>query len=247
MFLLDRGAKPEGAAELAGYTPLHWAASRYENPITYGPVDAPGEWTAIVGVPDRGAKLTLIRALVAHGASVDAPSTKPLPSPLLVPGAGPVGGASTVGGTAFFIAAHSGDPEVMRLLLALGANPEARARDGSTAVMAAAAGNIDYAVRIPEADRLEAVRLGLDLGVDIEAQDSKGQRAMHAAANAGYHQIIRFLLAQGADLNPKTKDRQEGPLLVSRLPWGWSRAISPARSSSARRRPRFSARSAPSR
>ena len=78
LFLLKHGARPEGNSA-AGYTPLHWAATSFDTtPITYAGIPAPGEWEAMAGIPDRKAKLTLIRALLAHGADVNARTTKPL-------------------------------------------------------------------------------------------------------------------------------------------------------------------------
>ena len=71
------------------------------------------------------------------------------------------------------------------------------------------AGNAFTAERITEAERIEAIKLALELGADIEAQDANGYRAMHQAAAAEFNQIILFLIAQGADLNPVTKTRTQ--------------------------------------
>jgi ankyrin repeat protein len=106
------------------------------------------------------------------------------------------------------IAAGSADVGVMKLLLASGADPLARTPDGATAIMVATGGS-PTATRVTETDRVETIRLALAAGVDIEAEDRKGYRAMHMAASSELHKIIRFLLAQGADLNPVTRSRME--------------------------------------
>ena len=58
-------------------TPLHWAVSQGETPISYGDDAAPGEWAAIPGVPDEEKRLALIRKLLDHGADLDARVSRP--------------------------------------------------------------------------------------------------------------------------------------------------------------------------
>lgn len=203
-YLLDQGARPDGDLKAAGYSPLMWAAGTYEViPMTYKGIDAEGEWGTFAGIPDRAAKISLIKQLIAKGANVNAQGSKMLPQ--MSPHNG--GGARPphTGAPAIVIAAQSGDAEVMRLLLANGANPKLTAKDGQTAVMAAVEGIVENSLVISEAQRIEAARLALDLGVNVEAEDDKGYRAMHVAAKAGYHDAIKFLMAKGADLNPVSK------------------------------------------
>ena len=203
MLLLDRGAKPDGNLEEAGYNPLHWAAARYEDPVTQGKLDPPGEWNTITGIPDRDAKIALIKALLARGATIDATLEKSIPSPPLFGG-----GAARMGSTPLLVAATAGDAEVMRLLLEEGADPLVRAGDGATMLMAAAgSGDASTSVRITQQDRIDAVTVALEAGNDIEAEDQKGYRAIHVASGAEFHDIITFLLEKGADLNPVTQTR----------------------------------------
>jgi ankyrin repeat protein len=209
LFLLDRGASPDGNARVLGYTPLHWAVMTFENnPIVYANVRPIGEWDAISGIPDRSKKIALINSLLAHGAKVDALTTKPL-----LFQAPPPGGALTFvpgpGLTPFFMAAASADAEVMRLLVASGADPSVKSPSGQTALMVATSADIDISARLTEPKRLEAVRLAWELGNDLEAAESGGHRAMHFAARGGFHSIITFLVEHGADLNPLTKPRQD--------------------------------------
>ena len=201
MFLLDQGAKPDGALSAAGYSPLHFAAARFDDSIAPVDPNQTGEWRALLGIPDRRGKLALINALLARGADVNATSTKPL----LRAGFG----ESFFSATPFIVAAGSGDVEVMRLLLAQGADPKAVGASGRTAIMAACGGNADTSVVVTETDRMEAIRVALEAGVSVEAADVKGYRAMHSAAGGGFHKIITLLLEKGADLNPVTNSRTE--------------------------------------
>lgn len=201
MFLLEKGANPDGALAVAGYTPLHWAAARFDDSLAPIEANPTGEWKALWGMPDRKGKLALINALLARGASVSAKTTKPLPRTGF--------GEMFLGATPFIVATGSGDVEVMKLLLAKGADAKAPGDGGVTAIMAACKGNTDTSVMIPETDRMAAITLALASGVDIEAADAKGYRAMHFAAADGYHKIIKLLLDKGADLNPITNSRTE--------------------------------------
>ncbi len=201
IFLLDQGAKPDGAVAVAGYSPLHWAAARFDDSLAPIEANPSGEWKALWGMPDRKGKLALVNALLAKGANVNVMSTKPLPRTGF--------GEMFIGCTPFIVATGSGDVEVMKLLLAKGADAKAPGDGGTTAVMAASKGNADTSIMIPEADRIEAIKLALASGVDVEAADAKGYRAMHFAASDGYHKIIKVLLEKGADLNPVTNNRTE--------------------------------------
>ena len=105
LYLLDHGADPN--IEAAGFTPLHWASTSWEgyasNPV-YGFEDP------MSGIPDRQAKLRLVKALLAHGAKVNARMTKRQPSFA-------TGYTDAVGATPFLLAASIDDVEMMRILL----------------------------------------------------------------------------------------------------------------------------------
>ena len=207
MFLLEQGAEADGDVEEAGYTPLHWAASTAESPLTYGEVEVLGEWRAMAGVPDRDAKLRLIRGLLDHGANIEERIAKPLLAYSTFEN------RSHIGGTPFYTAAQGGDAGVMRLLLAYGADPLARSSQNWTPLMAATGAtgnqlpNIDDAIVVTEEERVAAVDLAWRLGNGLEVADSQGLRAMHIATSAGFHQIITWLLDHGADINAKSNDR----------------------------------------
>jgi len=109
------------------------------------------------------------------------------------------------GQTPFVRAALSGDIEVMRLLLAHGADPNIATAQGSTALMAASGINWIPAQTYTrsEAEYVEAVKLCLDRGADVNATNSLGMMAMHGAANRGWESIIQILADHGAKLDVK--------------------------------------------
>ena len=51
-----------------------------------------------------------------------------------------------------------------------------------------------------EATTLAAVTLAVELGVDLNAADTDGNTALHAAARRGYDTVVEYLVVQGADL-----------------------------------------------
>ena len=201
--LLERGADPN--MEQAGYTPLHWASGVWEAPITFD-YELRGEWAALRGVPTRDGQLRIIRALIEHGADPNAQLTKPPPrnSSSLFPG------QELVGATSFFLAAVAADAEVMRLLLAAGADPTIPTKDENEPLVAAAGGflRIDYETSIPEAQVLDAIQGLVKMGSDITATNARGMTALHAAAMAGLDTVVEYLVHQGASLTAETNDGQ---------------------------------------
>jgi ankyrin repeat protein len=109
------------------------------------------------------------------------------------------------GTTPFLRAAKAGDVPAMQLLLEHGADPTlSPERNGINPLMAAAGLGTteqDTAGRYKtEAASIEAIRLLLDRGLDVNATDRRGRTALHGAALQGYDEVIRFLAANGAEL-----------------------------------------------
>ncbi|HXA66305.1 MAG TPA: ankyrin repeat domain-containing protein [Bryobacteraceae bacterium] len=104
--------------------------------------------------------------------------------------------------TALMRAAFSGDIELVKLLLAHGANPHIMSSDKETTLMAACGtGFINgYNRQRTPAERLEVVKLLIDLGEDVNAADSYGITSLMAAANLGDIAIVQYLVGKGADL-----------------------------------------------
>jgi ankyrin repeat protein len=190
LFLLEQGADPNVAD--AGFTPLHWAAGTWEsgeaNPV-FGFNDA------MSGIPQRDAKLQLVKALLARGANPNARMTQRPP--------GFAGGyTDAVGATPFLLATATADIELMRLLLAAGADPSITTRSNTTAIMAAAGMNRTLGESaVTEEQALEAVKLLLELGGDAKAVASNGENALFGPAYRGWNTLVQLFIDRGANVN----------------------------------------------
>jgi ankyrin repeat protein len=104
--------------------------------------------------------------------------------------------------TALMRAAFSGDTELVKLLLARGADPHIQSSDRETTLMAACALAFinGYHRQRPSAERLEVVKLMVDLGEDVNHADGYGITPLMAAANFGDINIVRYLIDKGANL-----------------------------------------------
>jgi ankyrin repeat protein len=95
----------------------------------------------------------------------------------------------------------------MRLLVAHGADPSLPTNQNVTALMVAAGTGYVQGQSIgAPADRLEAVKLVLELGGDVHAASDSGETAMHGAATGGVNEVVELLYARGARLDAKDKD-----------------------------------------
>lgn len=194
LYLLDHGADPNILA--AGYTPLHWAVSKWES-FTANPVY--GFDDPMSGIPDRQAKLKLVKALLAHGADVNARMTKPQPS-----FAG--GYLDAVGATPFLLAASANDLEMMRILLAAGADPKIRTATNASAIMAAAGLNHSIGEdTVTEPQATETVNFLLKLGVDPKGETTFGENALFGPAYRGWNKLLAQLIDLGVNVNTVSK------------------------------------------
>ena len=147
--------------------------------------------------------IEIVKALLDHGANPNLQLTKNLPGR-----SGMDTGDVTLdaGTTPLMRAARSGDAEVMRMLLAKGADPKIATKEGNTALMfAAGVGYRDKFTRGTEAEALESLKVALDAGLDLGQTNARGETALHGAANRGADSIVQFLVDHGAKLDPKTK------------------------------------------
>lgn len=123
------------------------------------------------------------------------------------------------GATAFLRASQSGDIELMKLLLAHGADPKINTALNVSALQVAA--GIGWVEGItyewsPQAT-LEAVKLLLDLGLDPNLQADTGRTALHGAAHKGRSDVIQVLVDHGAKLDVRdfgNTDNRGGKLAV---------------------------------
>ncbi len=123
------------------------------------------------------------------------------------------------GATAFLRASQSGDVVLMKLLLAHGADPSIDTVLHVTPLQVAA--GIGWVEGItyewsPQAT-LEAVKMLIDLGADVNAQADTGRTAMHGAAHKGRTDVIQVLYDHGAKLDTRdygNTDNRGGKLAI---------------------------------
>jgi ankyrin repeat protein len=203
IFLLDRGADPNLSG--TGYAALHWAAGKWEASINKEYSFEDGEWSSLYGIRSRADKEKLIRALVAHGADVNAVAktepTRPGATLLVL-----IDAQVRLGVTPFYIAAMSADADTMKLLLSLGANPTIPSANKTTPLMVAAGRiRIDYESTVREEDALAATKVALEAGNDVNAANNMGETPLHAAAIAGWNSVVEYLVSKGASLTAVDK------------------------------------------
>ena len=123
------------------------------------------------------------------------------------------------GATAFLRASQSGDLELMKLLLAHGADPKINTILGVTPLhVAAGVGWVEgITTEWSTKATLDAVKLLVDLGLDVNAQADTGRTAMHGAAHKGRADVIQVLYDHGAKLDVRdygNTDNRGGKLAV---------------------------------
>ncbi len=198
---LASGANPNAAG--SGYTALHAAVLRGD-----------GE---------------LVKKLLSHGANPNASLTKG--TPVRRYSKEFALSEELIGATPFFLAAKFAEAGMMRTLVAAGADPLLPIADGTTSLMAATGvGAVGFLIGLNNADRRDrhmdpgewevlllqdederrdmgsgfaAVKLALDLGIDVNAVNSDGDTALHGAALHGSKNVIRLLVERGTTLHVK--------------------------------------------
>jgi len=119
-------------------------------------------------------------------------------------------GMLTVGTTPLIRAAKAGDAASIGLLLAHGARADLPNELGITPLMAAAgvgSTTIDTRGRFRnEQECIDAARLLLAAGADINAHRDNGQTSLHGAALWGWNAFVQFLADHGADLQAADRD-----------------------------------------
>jgi ankyrin repeat protein len=193
--LIEQGADAN-VADATGMTALYAAV----NMNTLG--DLPGR-----PAPKPTGTLTAVdvtRMLLARGANPNARLLKPILMRHHSAGDAALG----EGATPLLRAAKTGDIEMMRLLLGAGADASLTTRNQTTALMFAAGptgGGLGGNYEVPDTNKITAIDLCLEHGVDINAIDVNGQTALHLAAGQPGAAIVAALVQRGSTLDLKDK------------------------------------------
>jgi ankyrin repeat protein len=192
-FLLDRGADTE-VANKDGRTALYAAVELHDPDVSPRPSRKE---------TDKLTSLDIINSLLAHGANANAQ----LKNASTIEKFAQDHGDKTLaaGATPFMRGARSGDVAVMRVLFKNFAEPKLTNKDGLTALAVAAGVGYADKIRGTEAEALEAVKLCLDLGINVNDPTDKGETALHGAALRGADSIVKLLVENGAKVNAANK------------------------------------------
>ena len=212
--LVEAGADPNDVR--TGFTALHMMAGVRKPDSSDGSDPAPP-----VGM-GRMSSAEFVRELVKRGANVN--FRLPKGAPKLPATSSSIG---TEGATPFLLAADRGDVALMRLLVQLGADPLLPNARGTTPLLAAAGvgTNEPQEEAGEESEAVEAVKMLLDLGADVNTVDGNGDTAMHGAAYNISPRVLQLLAERGADPQVWSRPNKAGgtPLFIaegyiSRLP-----------------------------
>lgn len=201
MYLLERGANPK-LATAAGGTPLYRVIDVEWGPKSFYPQPNTKQ--------EKVSYLDLIKALLAHGADPNARLT----AQLWYTGYGfELEGVEPAGATPFWRAAHVGDIDAMRILVAAGADPNIPTFEGVTPLLVAAGDGFhgNDAVTVPYG-RMAAVKyLVEECKADVNAIDKKAGDStsilhtntrvytpLHGAAARGDNEMVLYLVSKGA-------------------------------------------------
>lgn len=196
--LIQKGADPN-VADSTGTTALYSAVDMHTMPPM---LSRPSP-----KLVDKLDSADIVKLLIAHGANVNARLKRPIIGRHHTPTGDATLGEGT---TALARAAKSNDLQLMHMLLDAGADPKLTLKDRTTVLTIAAAGGATvgaYAIAIPvtEDSSIEAIKLCLDRGVDVNAFNASGTTAVHAAVQRGAPKVVRFLAEHGAKLDMKNK------------------------------------------
>ena len=207
--LVDAGADPNDAR--TGFTALHLIPG----------VRKPDSNDLNDGAPPVGAgrlsSADFVREIVKRGADVN--FRLPRGTPGLPGTTSRIATVGAAGATPLLLAADRSDVPLMRLLLELGGDPLLPNFNNTTPLMAAAGVGTTSPDQEAgeESEALEAVRLMLDLGAELNTVDNNGDTAMHGAAYNAYPRVANLLAARGADPQVWKKPNRAGgtPLFIA--------------------------------
>jgi|SRR5579884_2045525 len=198
MFLLDHGANPNLVSK-SGLGPLYAVIDAQWPERTWYPPPSVTE--------EKTTHLQLLKALLDHKAD---PNSRLIKKQWFRTFHGDW--ISPDGATPFWLAAKANDVPAMKILMAAGANPNIPTFAGSTPLQAAAGFGIEPQVTnfAPDA-RLDAVKFLVEqCGADVNAKDNQGYTPLHGAALTANHELIKYLIAMGADIKARAKNVMGG-------------------------------------
>jgi ankyrin repeat protein len=179
--LLQRGA-PIDARDLSGATALYVAAERGQAAVVQRLLDKGADadlrgrsGTSPVAAAAFAGRNQVIKMLLAHSADARA--------------------ADDTGKPPIVYAAASGNLDIVRQLLSK--NIDINARYGNDLTLLMWASGPDQTVA--EAQALEVVSYLVDAGAHLDDRDDRGRTALMIAAEGNHAEIVRLLLAHGAD------------------------------------------------
>ena len=195
-YLLDRGADATHAE--GGWNALHQTVRTRRMNLAFG---TPGPFSS--GTLDS---IDLIRKLLDAGVDVNTRMTRNGMRD------GQRNRFNRLGATAFMLATKVTDVEAMQVLLEAGADPTMPTADGTTPLMVAAGlaiwnpGEDGGSFTGQEAEVLEAVRITVEGGNNVNARNYRGESALHGVGFRGVNIVLDYLVEQGADLAALTVD-----------------------------------------
>ncbi len=226
LLLLEAGADPN-ATDAFGIKPLHYCLHEGLLKIS----SAKPKATDSLGW-ERPNLPELMRALLTAGADPNARIEHDFPpydyAPIARSNGNNLPQISLVGVTPFFLAAANSDVMAMRYLVERRADPKISTIETTTPLMVASGisherGGAGFGGMVTEEYEkssddwnrtLEAVKMAVDLGVDVNAANVDERTALHGAVFMGDTRLIRYLVEQGADLEAKDKYGQS-PMTIA--------------------------------
>jgi ankyrin repeat protein len=151
----------------------------------------------------RLSSLDLVKLLLTRGADPNLAYWKKIP-----PRQAQGDIAVPLGATPLYRAVKSMDLPAIRLLVEKGADPSMGITDNSTPLMLASGlgarprgGEEDVVEKAGRADPLDAIKLFVESGADVNDVNDTGNTALHYAAQTGSTRIVEFLASKGAKLD----------------------------------------------
>jgi uncharacterized protein len=197
--LLDRGADPNAATQ--GWTALHQLIRT--RTLSMGQFPLPVATGSISSVQ-------LAEKMLQKGANIEARMT----TSNMKDGYRNV--FNRVGATPLLLAAKGSDTEMIKFLVAHGADVTATTKNGTNALMLVAGVELQY----PDEDggtgptALEALNEVIKFPLDVNAVNNAGDTALHGAAYRGWNPIVQILIDKGAKLDVVNK-KGSTPLTIA--------------------------------